>query len=206
MRITKVYTRAGDNGETSLVGGKRVSKASLRVEAYGDIDELNSVLGVARAEIDDAEVDEVLRRIQNQLFTLGADLASPAEVAVPRVNSEWVPHIEQLIDHFNAQLPPLEEFILPGGRRGAALLHLARTVCRRAERHTVALSHQEPVGEAASVYINRLSDLLFVLARLVNRRRGGAEEQVVFQKAQDPKPIDPRPKTQDPRLEEIVRS
>jgi len=183
MRITRVYTRTGDKGETALVGGKRVSKASARVEAYGDIDELNSLLGVARAEIEDAEVDEVLRSIQNELFTVGADLASPRDVAVPRIEGELVQRLEQIIDRFNHQMPPLEEFILPAGTRGAALLHLARAVCRRAERCIVALAHEEEINEHLLAYVNRLSDLLFVMARWTNRRSGGSEQQVVFHQA-----------------------
>lgn len=180
MRITKVYTRAGDSGETSLVGGRRVSKASPRVAAYGELDELNSVLGVARTEIADAEIKELLGSLQNELFTAGADLASPNEVEAPRIGPDWVTRLEQILDHYNEQLPPLREFVLPGGSKGAALLHLARTVARRAERRIVLLSQQEDINEALLAYMNRLSDLLFVLARVVNQRLGTPEEQAEF--------------------------
>jgi cob(I)alamin adenosyltransferase len=180
MRITKVYTRTGDNGETSLVGGQRVSKASPRVEAYGELDEINSLLGVARAEISDAEIHELLGSIQNELFTAGADLASPKEIEAPRIESGWVTRLEQILDHYNEQLPPLREFILPSGSKGAVLLHLARTVTRRAERRIVELSQQEDINEALLAYMNRLSDLLFVLARVTNQRLGTPEEQADF--------------------------
>jgi cob(I)alamin adenosyltransferase len=183
MRITKVYTRTGDKGETSLVGGKRISKASIRVETYGDIDELNSLLGVVRTAIDDDEVDKILQSIQNDLFTVGADLASPVNVPVPRIESEGVQHLEKLIDHFNEQMPPLKEFIFPGGTYAAALLHLARAVCRRAERRIVALADEEEISKHMLAYVNRLSDLLFVMARFMNRRTGVAEQQVVFPQA-----------------------
>jgi cob(I)alamin adenosyltransferase len=186
MRITKVYTRAGDKGETSLVGGKRVSKASARVEAYGDVDELNSLIGIARTEIDEADANDALRAIQNELFTAGADLASPMGVAVPRIESQWVQRLEEVIDRFNEQMPPLEEFILPAGTPGAAALHLARAVCRRAERRIVALAHEEEINESVLAYINRLSDLLFVLARVVNRRAGAVEQRVVFPRREPP--------------------
>lgn len=180
MRITRVYTRAGDRGETMLVGGKQVSKASPRVEAYGEIDELNSLLGVVRAEISDPEINQVLQSIQNELFTLGADLAGPTDVDVPRIENEWVTRLEHLLDQFNQQLPPLEEFILPSGTKGATLLHLARAVARRAERRIVQLSQEESVNEALIAYVNRLSDLLFVLARVTNQRLGVSEEQAHF--------------------------
>lgn len=182
MRITKVYTRSGDRGQTTLVGGRRVSKGSLRVEAYGEIDELNSLLGVARAEIQDASIDAILERLQNELFTVGADLASPPDVDAPRVKNEWVSQLERIIDELNGELPPLEEFVLPGGSRAGAILHLARTVARRAERRIVQLSHQEPINEAILVYVNRLSDLLFVLARVINVRQGEPEKLAVFSK------------------------
>jgi cob(I)alamin adenosyltransferase len=180
MRITKVYTRAGDHGETSLVGGKRVSKASARVEAYGDVDEVNSLVGLARAEISDQQINDVLKAIQNELFTVGADLASPSDVPAPRIGPEWVTRLESVLDQFNEPLPPLKEFILPSGSPGAALLHLARTVVRRAERRIVQLSEEEAINEALLAYVNRLSDLLFVLARAVNQRLGTPEESADF--------------------------
>lgn len=182
MRISKVYTRTGDAGETSLVGGARVSKASQRVDAYGDVDELNSLIGLARACLADDEVDETLSLIQNDLFTLGADLASPSEIDVPRIQTSFVETLEELADRFLAELEPLKEFILPGGSQAGATLHLARTVARRAERRVVALSNAEDVNDLAVVYLNRLSDLLFILARTVNRREGIPEKMTDFSK------------------------
>jgi cob(I)alamin adenosyltransferase len=180
MRISKVYTKSGDSGETSLVDGSRVSKADLRVAAYGDVDELNSLLGIARIDIADEEFDQLLGQIQNELFIVGADLATPAGTNVPRVGDPLVIGLEQSIDLFNSQLEPLREFILPGGGRGGAILHLARTVARRAERATVALAAREEINPAAVRYLNRLSDLLFVMARLANKRAGVKEQQANF--------------------------
>src|SRR5215831_14744513 len=168
MRITKVYTRGGDSGETSLVGGARVSKANLRVDSYGDVDELNSVIGLARARLNDTEIDKTLSVIQNDLFTVAADLASPAAVEVPRVGESYISNLESMSDHYNAELGPLKEFILPGGSDGGATLHLARTVARRAERRAVGLAEREELNPQVIVYLNRLSDLLFILARVVN--------------------------------------
>ena len=182
MRITKVYTRAGDGGQTSLVGGRRVSKASLRVDAYGDVDELSSVIGLARAAMNDQELDQTLGLIQNDLFTLGADLASPSEVDVPRIDESFIKKLESLADRFLKELEPLKEFILPGGSRGGAALHLARTVARRAERRAVALSEAEKLNPATIAYLNRLSDLLFILARATNRRAGIPETMTDFSK------------------------
>ena len=182
MRISKVYTRTGDTGETSLVGGARVSKASIRVEAYGDVDEVNSIIGLARAWLRDAEVDEVLGIIQNDLFTLGADLASRSGIEVPRIQESFVETLEQLSDRFLAELEPLKEFILPGGSEAGATLHLARTVARRAERRAVKLSEVEDVNAPAIVYLNRLSDLLFILARVVNQRGAIPEKMTDFSK------------------------
>lgn len=180
MRISKVYTRAGDKGQTSLVGGARVSKSCMRVDAYGEVDELNSLIGLARATVQDKEIDEVLGMIQNDLFTLGADLASPSEIQVPRIDESFVTELEGLADHFLAQLEPLKEFILPGGSEAGATLHLARTVARRAERRAVALSETEQLNEQAIVYLNRLSDLLFILARAANHRGGVPEKMTDF--------------------------
>jgi cob(I)alamin adenosyltransferase len=182
MRISKVYTRTGDTGETSLVGGARVSKASIRVEAYGDVDEVNSIIGLARACLRDAEVDDVLGLIQNDLFTLGADLASRSGIEVPRIQESFVETLEQLSDRFLAELEPLKEFILPGGSEAGATLHLARTVARRAERRAVKLSEVEDVNAPAIVYLNRLSDLLFILARVVNHRGAIPEKMTDFSK------------------------
>ncbi|MBI1850894.1 MAG: cob(I)yrinic acid a,c-diamide adenosyltransferase [Planctomycetes bacterium] len=182
MRITKVYTKIGDGGETQLVGGLKVSKASPRVKAYGDVDELNSLLGVALAWIEDIEIRKLVLEIQNELFTLGADLASPPEVAVPRIEAAAVTRLEKRIDALLEELPPLKEFILPGGRKDAAFLHLARAVARRAERHAVHLATSEPINRTAIVYLNRLSDLLFVIARTANVRAKSAEVFVTFPK------------------------
>ncbi|MBI1765805.1 MAG: cob(I)yrinic acid a,c-diamide adenosyltransferase [Acidobacteria bacterium] len=180
MRITRVYTKSGDQGDTSLVDGSRVSKADLRVASYGDVDELNSVLGLARVGLTDAQLDAVLGRIQNELFVLGADLASPAHIAVPRVNEALVVALEHDIDLLNAELEPLREFVLPGGNQLAATLHLARTVARRAERTVVALATGTEITDAAIRYLNRLSDLLFVMARVANKRSGTAEPAANF--------------------------
>lgn len=182
MRISKVYTKTGDGGETSLVGGKRVSKASLRVDTYGDVDELNSFIGLARAYLKDSEIDNALGLIQNDLFTLGGDLASPAEIQVPRINDEFIATLEEFSDKFLTELEPLKEFILPGGCEAGAALHLARTVARRSERKVVALSTEEEMNPQAIVYLNRLSDLLFILARLVNKRAGVPEMMTDFSK------------------------
>jgi cob(I)alamin adenosyltransferase len=182
MRISKVYTKTGDGGDTSLVGGKRVSKASLRVEAYGDVDEVNSYLGLARAYGNDSEIDEALSLIQNDLFTLGADLASPADIQVPRIAMEFIATLEELSDRFLQELAPLQEFILPGGCKAGATLHLARTVARRSERKVVALAALEEVNPQSIVYLNRLSDLLFILARLANKRAGVPEKMTDFSK------------------------
>ena len=182
MRINRVYTRTGDQGQTSLVGGARVSKASPRVDAYGDVDELNCVIGLARARISDKEIDVVLGRIQNDLFTLGADLASPSEVEVPRIEESFTKKLEEVADRFLAELEPLKEFILPGGSEAGAVLHLARTVARRAERRAVALSEIAQLNPETIVYLNRLSDLLFILARAVNHRGGVPEKMTDFSK------------------------
>jgi cob(I)alamin adenosyltransferase len=175
-RITKVYTRTGDDGTTSLGGGKRVAKDSARVEAYGTVDELNSQLGVAIASGLDAALAEALGAIQNDLFHLGSDLCVTEEDKsarpVPRIEARHVDALERLIDRLSEELPSLENFVLPGGSAAAAQLHVARAVCRRAERLVVALSRSEAVGAHVIVYLNRLSDALFVMARSENRRKG----------------------------------
>lgn len=177
--MTRIYTRTGDAGETSLFGGHRVSKSDPRVGAYGTIDGLNAVLGMVRAAGPGPEIDQVLERVQHHLFDLGAELAtppgSPAASHVPRVASGWVEALEKDIDRFDAGLPPLRAFILPGGTPAAALLHLARTVARRAEREVVALAAREPLNPEVLKFANRLSDLLFVLARAANRAAGRAD-------------------------------
>lgn len=180
MRITRVYTKTGDAGETSLVDGSRVSKADLRVDAYGDVDELNSLLGLARVNLADQQLDDALGKIQNELFIIGADLASPLTIQVPRADEMHVAEMEQLIDSLLEELEPLREFILPGGTQFGATLHLARCVARRAERVVVALAAKEEINEHALKYLNRLSDLLFVMARAANARAGVKEHSANF--------------------------
>jgi len=176
----KIYTRTGDAGETSLFDGTRVRKHDPRVEAYGDVDELNACLGLARASGADHEIADELVRLQRDLFALGAQLADPGEKIAARVTKaalgdDDVARLEQLIDRYEAELPALRRFILAGGSPAGAALHVARAVCRRAERRMVAL---EPAVDAVLVrYVNRLSDLLFVLARAVNHRSGAVETE-----------------------------
>lgn len=176
----KIYTRTGDAGGTALFGGTRVSKADPRVAAYGDVDELNACLGVVSAQGElSGDVVELLERIQKDLFAIGARLADPSEKIAERVTKAAVgdadvQRLEDWIDRFEAELPALRRFILPGGNRAGALLHLSRTVCRRAERAIVALG-ADAVEMPVLAYVNRLSDLLFVLARAVNHRAGQPE-------------------------------
>ncbi|HVU87437.1 MAG TPA: cob(I)yrinic acid a,c-diamide adenosyltransferase [Pirellulales bacterium] len=173
----KIYTKTGDTGETGLFGGPRVPKDAPRIEAYGTVDELNAVLGLARAEALPSDIDLLVARIQNELFDLGAELATPDPQAksMAMLNAGSIAALEQAIDRHEAQLAPLRQFILPGGTRAAALLHLARTVCRRAERRLVTLAATEQIGPTLLVYLNRLSDLLFVLARATNQSAGRAD-------------------------------
>lgn len=180
----RIYTRTGDKGETGLFGGSRVRKDAPRVEAYGCVDELNAALGLAAASLDPEmrELDAVLAEIQSSLFDLGAELATPPDRAGTRLTKNLkvtagadVEHLEQLIDRFEAALEPLTGFILPGGSHAAAALHVARAVARRAERRVVTLGASEPVNPALLHYLNRLSDLLFVLARTANRLAGVAD-------------------------------
>ena len=180
MRISRVYTKSGDAGETSLVDGSRVSKADPRVTAYGDVDELNSLLGIARVGLADPQLDEALGKIQNELFIVGADLASPLRIQVPRAGEDHVAEMERLIDLLLEELEPLREFILPGGTQLGATLHLARAVSRRAERSVVELAAQSEINKHALIYLNRLSDLLFVMARVANKRSGAKEEPANF--------------------------
>jgi cob(I)alamin adenosyltransferase len=168
-RLTKIYTRTGDAGTTGLGDGSRVAKDALRVEAYGSVDELNSVIGVLLAEELVDERRGALADIQHDLFDLGGELCIPGYSSI---TDAQVARLEETLDAWNAQLPPLKEFILPGGARTAALAHQARTVCRRAERRMVTLAAAESVSSAALKYVNRLSDLLFVLARVLNRDAG----------------------------------
>jgi cob(I)alamin adenosyltransferase len=178
----KIYTRTGDGGDTALFGGTRVSKSDPRVAAYGDIDELNACLGTVRAQGELAgDVIELLERLQKDLFAIGARLADPAERISDRVTKVAVgqadiARLEEWIDRFEAELPPLRRFILPGGSRAGALLHFSRTVCRRAERSLVVLG-REHVDAHLLAYVNRLSDLLFVAARVVNHRAGHPETE-----------------------------
>lgn len=178
----KIYTKTGDRGETGLFGGQRVPKDHARVEAYGDVDELNSLLGVAITQLQAAgetSVVDALRVVQSDLFTVGANLATPApedggrpSAHIPALPAGRVEELEAWIDAAEDELEPLKSFVLPGGTEAAAYLHLARTVCRRAERRVVSLTHQAHVGAEWVTYLNRLSDLLFTLARLANRRAG----------------------------------
>lgn len=168
----KIYTRTGDDGTTSLFAGGRVKKDDTRVEAYGTIDELNSILGVVRAVSKDDEISRIIQEVQNFLFTLGADLATPLDVEnmrIKRISKEDVEKIERWIDEIDSKLEPLRNFILPGGTLLASFLHLARTVCRRAERRIVYLSGREKLNDQIIPFVNRLSDLLFVLARYANK-------------------------------------
>src|SRR6267378_6290503 len=190
ISIPRVYTRTGDRGETALVGGRRVPKDSPRIAAYGTIDELNAAVGLAR--VFNAErmtgrgagrerhrwLDDVLKKIQNQLFDLGSELATPADAAYEgmfRMSEGEVNELEQLMDRCQKDLPPLKSFILPGGGRIHGFLHQARTVCRRAERELLALSREEPIGEWPLRCLNRLSDALFVLGRWVGQHLGEQE-------------------------------
>ncbi len=178
-RLTKIYTRTGDEGTTSLGSRQRVPKESLRVEAYGTVDELNAVIGVALAHGLTPRLTAALTAVQNELFHLGSDLCFPEEdktqYQIPQIEPRHVAKLEQLMDELSAELGPLENFILPGGMVGAANLHVARTVCRRAERVVVALSRQEAVGAHVIPYLNRLSDALFVMSRYENQQHGRAE-------------------------------
>jgi cob(I)alamin adenosyltransferase len=176
----KIYTRTGDDGTTSLFSGGRVAKYHLRVESYGTIDELNSMIGAARAHGLSAGSDAYLHKIQHQLFNLGADLATPLDAPtsyVVRMDAETVTWLEGSIDVLTDQLPPLTAFILPGGSPAAALIHVARTVCRRAERLITELSEHESIGDHVLPYVNRLSDFLFTLARWENRQANIDDER-----------------------------
>lgn len=175
----KIYTKTGDKGETGLFGGARVSKASDRVDGYGVVDELNSVIGIVRSHGSDARCDAVLKAVQSELFNLGAELAcvpgKEEKLGVPLISEAEITPLEIMIDTLEADLPPLTSFVLPGGSVEASFLHLARTVCRRAERKIVGLSQHEPVRAEVVRYLNRLSDLLFVMARHANHRANVAD-------------------------------
>ncbi len=172
-RLSRIYTRTGDDGTTGLADGERVDKCDVRVEAFGSVDETNSMLGLLLAEPDlPALIAESLRRVQHELFEIGAELSLPG---YKKIAAEHVARLERDLDELNATLPPLEEFVLPGGNRAAAVCHVARTVCRRAERQAWATAKQHGVNSELLRYLNRLSDLLFVMARALARRNGGRE-------------------------------
>ena len=167
----KIYTKTGDEGDTGLQGGKRVSKSSDRIRAYGNVDEVNSVLGLVLSHKVDQDVEEILKKIQNDLFVLGSDLSDPnIDNKQNRISNKMTEDLEKKIDEFEQELPPLTNFILPGGTHSASLVHLARTVTRRAERNVISLSKTEKINNECQVYLNRLSDLLFVIARVLNKR------------------------------------
>jgi cob(I)alamin adenosyltransferase len=180
--MSKIYTRRGDDGSTGLFGGPRVRKHDLRVRAYGEVDELNSALGLARCELGDERLRDLAAfadALQSELFTLGAELATPDPGSAPkslaRVGAEHVERLEREIDRLTAELPPMRFFILPGGSRPAAALHVCRTICRRAERTAAELAEQAQVSTHALAWLNRLSDLLFTMARAANARFSIAE-------------------------------
>ena len=170
----KIYTKTGDNGETGLFGGERVFKNNSRLNAYGTVDELNSFLGLAITEVLDPEIKNVLIDLQNKLFVIGSDLATRdteknKKLNIKRTPEEYIIEIEKLIDIYDAKLDELKNFILPGGSKGAALLHICRTISRRAEREVVALKNDEEIGNNILIFLNRLSDLFFVLSRFENK-------------------------------------
>jgi cob(I)alamin adenosyltransferase len=171
-RLTKIYTRTGDRGTTGLGDGSRVDKDSLRVEAYGTVDEVNSAIGLVLSSTLPDAVRGCLMRIQHELFDLGGELCMPGHTLIP---DAYVTGLEQDLDAFNEDLPALKDFILPGGSESAARCHVARTMARRAERRVISLAHNETVNEASIRYLNRLSDLLFVVARVLARHEGGSE-------------------------------
>jgi cob(I)alamin adenosyltransferase len=178
VRLNKIYTKTGDAGETGLADGSRIRKDDPLVQAIGDVDEVNSVIGVALLAITDADIAAMLGRIQNELFDLGADLATPGEDFAPtemtlRIVQPQIDRLEREIDRMNESLQPLRSFILPGGSGGSAQVHVARAIARRAERRAVAASHERQLNPIALIYLNRLSDLLFVAARYLAKGAGG---------------------------------
>ena len=195
VRITRVYTRTGDKGDTALVGGKRVLKDSSRIESYGTIDELNSIVGLARAFNAEKRgaanrfLDDVLAKIQDELFDLGSELATPEDAAYAgmyRVGAAEVKRLEETIDRCQKDLAPLKSFILPGGGKVGSFLHQCRTVCRRAERDIFRLSRDEQLSEWPLKYVNRLSDLFFVLSRWIGKQTG--EQEYLWQRGLQEKP------------------
>jgi cob(I)alamin adenosyltransferase len=200
LALNRIYTKRGDQGETNLAGGQRVSKSDPRIDCYGTVDELNSFVGLARTSVEEllsshsqlAELDTILHRVQHELFNLGSILATiPEDVGPrqPRITDTEVGRLEQEIDQFNAELPVLQSFVLPGGSRLNAELHVCRTVCRRAERLLVALARRESVPEPAIRYLNRLSDALFVWSRWVSRTTGSTE--ILWQPNQSASGLEP---------------
>ncbi len=175
----KIYTGAGDSGSTHLFGGKKVLKSDWRIETYGTLDELNSFLGLLQAKLVNAQIKKLLEKIQAQIFTLSSEVATPDEIQrskfKDRIGQPEIQFLEQTIDHYAAQLPELKSFILPGGGEKGALCHVARTICRRAERNLIRWSEEEAIENQWIVYLNRLSDLLFVLARYLNLLDGRQE-------------------------------
>jgi len=186
--MPRMYTRTGDKGETGLFSGERVPKNSLRVEAYGTVDELSSWIGYTRSLVEDSEIDAILETIQQDLFLVGAELATRPKESSPRkgqVTQAMVKHLEEEIDRLDAELPALSTFIVPAGTRAATVLHVARTIARRAERRTVALAHNEKLNPALVPYLNRASSLLYVLARVANKRAGVEEKRWALRSLQD---------------------
>jgi cob(I)alamin adenosyltransferase len=171
--MTKIYTRTGDDGSTGLLGAERVQKDSLRIEAFGTLDECNAALGLARSDMPGQDLDKILQSVQSLLFSAGADLACAIETAtIERVQAEDITQLEASIDKLENELTPLRAFILPGGTTAASHIHLARAICRRAERNIVRLSHTESINPLVLIAVNRLSDLLFVMGRVLNARSG----------------------------------
>ena len=170
-RLTKIYTRTGDAGDTGKADGTRVSKDDCLIHAQGDVDELNSFIGLLASKLDDEALDQLILRIQHDLFNIGAEIS----LSQPLITAKDVAYLEQQLDHYNADLPPLKEFILPGGGEAASICHVARAVCRRAERNLVTLDKEHGIGSELLAYFNRLSDLLFVLARVITRYAGEKE-------------------------------
>ncbi len=173
----KIYTKTGDTGETGLFGGERVSKNSVRIEAYGTVDELNSIIGLTITECNSEEIKTLLQKIQNKLFVLGSDLATPdseknKKLNISRVTPDFAAEIENSIDYFTSQLEELRNFILPGGSKGASMLHVCRTICRRAERRVIAIDDGISISSDIIIFLNRLSDLFFVLSRFENKVSG----------------------------------
>ncbi len=179
-RLSKIYTRTGDAGTTGLGDGSRVGKESARIHALGEVDEVNSVIGILLTEPLPEAIEQLLTGVQHDLFDLGGEMSIPGMSLLAATQPQ---RLEQAIDEYNENLEPLKEFILPGGTRAAAITHLARSVCRRAERAVVAVAQEEQVSDASRIYLNRLSDLLFVLARVLNR--AGGRGDVLWQKSKN---------------------